>query len=163
MLQFCTLELNDQISLVMQNTRIIPLDELQHNGAILAHAIYDPRMMNRSIHTLMKQSIVTDKLLHAVLMIILQESFHTKYKFDTKRGFVLQRNGKNVFICNNIRGYDSTQVLVISLDEFENGLRIDYSYGEKVPTRWKMLYSGFAFGIVCLLMDAANKITFPIL
>jgi hypothetical protein len=111
----------------------------------------------------MEHSIVTDKLLHAVLMVIHQESFYTRYKFDTKRGFVLQRNGKNVFICNNIRGYDSTQVLVISLDEFENELRIDYSYGEKVPTRWKMLYSGFAFGIVCLLMDAANKITIPIL
>jgi hypothetical protein len=166
MLQFCTLDLNDQISLVMQNTKIVPLNELQHNGAILAHAIYDPHIMNRSIHTLMEQSIVADKLLQtvqSVLMVILQESFHTKYRFDTKRGFVLQRNGRNVFICNNIRGYDSTQVIVISLDEFENELRIDYSYGEKVPNRWKMLYSGFAFGIVCLLMDAANKITFPIL
>lgn len=166
MLQFCTLDLNDQISLVMQNTKIIPLDELQYDGAILAHAIYNPRTMNTSIHALMKQSIVIDTLpqsVHSVLMVILQEEFHKKYGFDTKRGFVLQRNGKNVFVCNNIRGYDSTQVIVISLDEFENELRIDYSYGEKVPNRWKMLYSGFAFGVVCLLMGAVNKITFPIL
>jgi hypothetical protein len=163
MLQFCDLDLIDQINLVMQNTRILPLDNLQHNGAILAHATYNPYKMKSAFYDLVLHPNVSDKLSQSILTVIQQDIFYKKYNLDTNRGFVLQKNGKNVFICNNSYGYDSTHVVVICLDEFENDLRIEYCFGEKVPNRWKLVYSGFAFGIICTLMDAANNITFPIL
>jgi hypothetical protein len=158
MLQFYELDINDQIDVLKQYTYVVSLDTLQTNGAILPHLLYDKRSRSTELSYVIRKLQTTDKLLQSVLRTISYDTFNSQFHIDTIRGIVLQKNGKTMFFCSNLIGYDSNQVAVICLDDLVNSPRIEYHYGDKMPERWKMLYVGIGFALVSFLLNSANSI-----
>lgn len=157
MLQFWELDLVDQMTVLGHVTTTTTLYDLQTDGAILSHAYYDQRSPAASISSLVKHINSKDTLVNAVLLTLQQETFMKRFNLQSVWGLVLQKDGKNVLVCNNILGYDSTQVVVFCLDSLIDSPHIEYHYVDKMPNRWKMLHVGFGFGLVCLLLDSAKN------
>jgi hypothetical protein len=160
MLQFWELDVNDQITVLGRYTKIVDLHDLQTSGAILSHMYYDQRHDAYALSSLSSRLHSKDPLNNAVLLTIQQPQFSKEYELEYNWGFVLQKDGKNVFICKNLMRYDSTKVVLICLDDLLNSPQIEYHYADKLPNRWKVIHTTIGFGLVCLLLDAANR--FPI-
>jgi hypothetical protein len=160
MLQFWDLDLSDQIIVLSQVTRINDIKDVQTQGAILPHVVYDKRKSSTELPVIVRNIQTTDQLLHSVLIATSQSSFIKEYTLNDIRGIILQKNGKPMFYCSNLLGYDSKQVAVIYLDDLIDSPRIEYHYGDTIPNRWKILYAGVGFALITFLLDSAN--TFPI-
>lgn len=156
MLQYCDLDLKTQLLTLAHVTQKVHLNEFQRVGAILPNAYYDQRKAETSLSEIVNQYHSSDKLIQSVLATLQQPSFATQFELYSSWGFVLQLDGKNIFVCTNLQGYESKQVICICLDSLINSARIDYLYGTTIPDRWKMLYAGFGFAIVAYLQNAAN-------
>ena len=157
MLQFWELDLADQMTVLGQFATLTSLYDIQTDGAILSHVYYDQRSPATSISSLVKRTASTDTLVNAVLLTLQQERFRKRFNLHSVWGFILQKEGKNVLICNNILGYDSTHVVVFCLDSLIDSPHIEYHYMDKTPIRWKLLHIGIGFGLVCLLVDSAKN------
>jgi hypothetical protein len=157
MLQFWELDLTDQMTVLEYATTYTSLYDLQTDGAILSHVYYDQRSPATSISSLVKRTASTDTLVNAVLLTLQQERFTKRFNLHTVWGFILQKDGKNVLVCNNILGYDSTHVVVFCLDSLIDSPHIEYHYMDKMPNRLKTLHAGIGFGLVCLLLDSAKN------
>jgi hypothetical protein len=160
MMQFWDLNLSDQIIVLSQVSRIKDIKDVQPQGAILPHVVYDKRKSSTELPAVVRNIQTTDILLQSVLMALSHCSFIKQYTLNNIRGILLQKNGNPMFYCLNDLGYDSNQIAVIYLDDLIDSPRIEYHYGDTIPNRWKMLYAGFGFALVTFLLDSAN--TFPI-
>ena len=156
MLQYCDLDIKTQLLTLVHVTQKVHLNKFQRAGAILPHAYYDQQKATTRLSEIVKQHHSSDKLVQSVLAVIQQPAFTMQFDLYTSWGFVLQKDGKNIFVCTNLQGYESKHVICICLDSLMNSARIDYLYGTTIPDRWKMLYAGFGFAIVAYLRNAAN-------
>jgi hypothetical protein len=160
MMQFWELDMEDQLVVLSRVTKIVKLEDFQENGAILPNVCYDQRTDLTCLSSVLKKISSTDALIQSVCTTLVHPQFVNSFQLNKVRAICLQKDGKNSLICSNLLGYDSFDVVVIYLDDLIDSPQIEYHYADKLPNRWKVLYSGIGFGLVCLLLDSANK--FPI-
>ncbi len=161
MLQFQDLELKTQITILIQSTYSVDIQELDTYDGMLSHVFYDKRQSYTKLSHRLTSITTTDLLLQAVLTTISQDMFIQHFNLETIRGIVLEKGGKPMFFCSNLCGYDSNQVAVVCMDDLIKSPRFEYYYGDTIPDRWKMLYTGIGFALTTFLLDSVKR--FPII
>ena len=168
-IQFWELPTVNQCMTLKTDSKLISLISLEVGAPFIPHIQYDKAILK----TLYRNPQITAKFqlpnvqrhIRSVIQTLSVDYVQTEFNLDTLWGFALVYAGRYELICQNKSksNVSTDMVLVIDMDVIINPNNMILLYPDAIAPRWNLMYSMVGFGGVCLLLDAANKFTIPIL
>jgi hypothetical protein len=157
--QFATLK-TDARTMQLSTLQNVPIPHIYYDKSE-----YDMKKVAKNVQMTAKfQPLELQRSIRAVLQTLTFDTLtNNEFNLYSLWGFILIYNGKYELICQNIANHSSNTVLVINMNLLMDPNHMEHLYGEEVAPRWKLIQTGIGFGLVCLLLDCANRFTIPIL